>query len=495
MKQIAMLINARDTLSHIRPEIYGHFAEHLGRCIYGGIFVGEDSPVPNVNGIRSDVAEALRHIRVPAVRWPGGCFAEEYHWRDGVGPREQRKKVVNVNWGGVVEDNSFGTHEYMELCRQIGSKPYINANLGSGTVREMEEWVEYVTAAGTPMAELRAANGHPEPWQLPYLGIGNENWGCGGQMTPETYAAEYRKYASFCRDHQGNRLHRIACGPSSADYHWMEVLMRSLTGTGGGCGLACGIDLHYYTMPIWPEMDSATDFDDKLHYATMDSAFFTDELLTRHTEIMNRFDPENKIGLVVGEWGCWHQVEPGTNPGFLYQQNAMRDALAAAIELNIFNRHSGRVRMANLAQTVNVLQSLLLTEGDKMVKTPTYHVFDLYKEHQDGTLVYCYTDGDKAADGYKAPMISSSCSVKNGVMTLTLANCSLTEAAQIDCDVCHFPADTVRARILTGDTHAFNDFGHPDDVVIQPWKAEWRDGRLSVVLPSCSVTEITLRKA
>ena len=493
MKKITMLINARDEVARIAPEIYGHFAEHLGRCVYGGIYVGEDSPIPNDKGIRKDVAEAFRQIRVPAIRWPGGCFAEEYHWKDGVGPRENRKKMVNINWGGVIEDNSFGTHEYMELCRQVGCKPYINANLGSGTVQEMAEWVEYMTAEGTPMAQWRKENGQEAPWKVGFLGIGNENWGCGGEMSAESYAAEYRRYAAFCRDYNGNRLCRIACGPSSADYGWMETMMKAISKGWGGTPMAGGIDLHYYTMPIHPEMDSATEFDDKLHYATMDSAAFVDELLTRHTEIMNRYDPENKVGLIIGEWGCWHQVEPGTNPGFLYQQNAMRDALVAAIHLNAFNRHAKRVIMANLAQTVNVLQSILLTEGDKLVKTPTYHVFDLFKAHQGGTAVYCYTDGEKAAEGYAAPMLSTSASVRDGVMTITLSNCSLTETAEVDCDVCHFAASQAQARILTADTHAFNDFDHPEDVTIQPYSADFAAGKLHITLPPCSVAEVTLR--
>ena len=492
MKLITMLINARDTIATIRPEIYGHFAEHLGRCVYGGIFVGKDSPIPNENGVRSDVAEAFRNIKVPTIRWPGGCFAEEYHWRDGIGNPDARKKMINVNWGHVVEDNSFGTHEYMELCRQIGAKPYINGNVGSGTVQEMAEWIEYMTAVGTPLAELRRRNGQEAPWQVPFLGVGNENWGCGGEMTAETYAAEFRKYAAFCREYNGNHLCRIACGPSSADYGWMETMMKAISKGWGGYPLAGGIDLHYYTMPIHPDMDSATEFTDAQHYATMDSAFFCDELLTRHTEIMNRYDPENKVGLIIGEWGCWHQVEKGTNPAFLYQQNAMRDALVAAIHLNIFNRHAKRVMMANLAQTVNVLQSILLTDGDRMVKTPTYHVFELYKAHQGGTAVYAYTDAAKADEGYKAPMISSSASLKDGVMTLTLANCSLTEEAQIECDVCHFAAGKAQARILHADVRAFNDFDHPEDVVIRPWTADFANGRLTITLPPCSVTEVTV---
>lgn len=492
MKNISMLINAKDTVAQIRPEIYGHFSEHLGRCIYEGIYVGKDSSIPNENGIRKDVVEAFRNINVPVIRWPGGCFAEEYHWKDGVGPLEARKKIVNVNWGGVIEDNSFGTHEFMDLCRQVGCKPYINGNVGSGTVQEMSEWLQYMTSDGTPMAEWRKENGQEDAWKMEFLGVGNENWGCGGNMSPEDYATEYTKYQSFCREYNGNKLCRIACGPSSADYNWMEVMMKKITSGWGDNTIAGGIDLHYYTMPIWPDTDSATEFDDKLHYSTMDSAYYLDELLTRHTEIMNRYDPENKVGLVIGEWGCWHSVENGTNPAFLYQQNAMRDALVAAIELNIFNRHCKRVMMANLAQSVNVLQSVLLTEGDKLIKTPTYHVFDLYKEHQNGVEVYCYTDNDKAIEEGKAPMISSSASVKEEKMTITLTNCSLEEEAEIVCDIMHFNAAKVRARILHADTHAFNDFDHPSDVVINEYNVDYENGKLNLIMPPCSVVEIRL---
>lgn len=342
------------------------------------------------------------------------------------------------------------------------------------------------------MAQQRKENGQSEPWKLEFLGIGNENWGCGGELSAEDYAVMFRRYQAFCRDHEGNHLCRIACGPSSADYHWTEVMMQKLAKGWGGYPLTGGIDLHYYTMPIHPQMDSATEFDDALHYATMDAAFFADELLTRHTEIMNRYDPENRIGLIIGEWGCWHHVEKGTNPAFLYQQNAMRDALVAAIELNIFNRHAKRVMMANLAQTVNVLQSILLTEGDKIVKTPTYHVFDLFKAYQNGTAIYCYADDVKATESGKAPMISSSASVKDGVMTITLANCSLTEEAEVNCNVCHFACTGVQARILHADTHAFNDFDHPEDVVICPYHAQVDNGCLHVMLPPCSVVTVQL---
>ena len=485
MKKISMVINADDRLGHISPEIYGHFSEHLGRCIYNGIYVGENSPIPNTDGIRNDIIEALRNIKAPVFRWPGGCFAEEYHWQDGIGEKSQRRKIVNTNWGGVTEDNSFGTHEFMRFCELVGCKPYINGNVGSGSVRELSEWIEYMTSdAESPLTEQRKKNGRAEPWKLEYLGIGNENWGCGGNMRPEYYADVYKRYQTFCRNYSGNRLYRIACGPSSADYNWTEVMMKNLDSNN-----VDAIDLHYYTMPVWPEMESATDFDDELYYKTIAAANFSDELITRHSEIMNRYDPEKKIGLVIGEWGCWHKVEEGTNPGFLYQQNTMRDAIVAAIELNVFNRHSDRVVMANLAQAVNVLQSVILTEGDKMIKTPTYHVFDLFKTHQNNEAVYFYTQNENMSEGKNAPMISVSASVNEKSMTVTVANCSLTEEAAVECSIFGFKASSVSCRILTNEAHSYNDFDCPDRVSITEHTAVIKDNVLKLNIPPCAVVE------
>lgn len=485
MKKISILINADDRLGHISPEIYGHFSEHLGRCIYNGIYVGENSPIPNTDGIRNDIIEAFRNIKAPVFRWPGGCFAEEYHWQDGIGEKSLRRKIVNTNWGGVTEDNSFGTHEFMRFCELVGCKPYINGNVGSGSVREMSEWIEYMTLdAESPLTEQRKKNGRAEPWKLEYLGVGNENWGCGGNMRPEYYADVYKRYQTFCRNYSGNRLYRIACGPSSADYNWTEVMMKNLDSNN-----VDAIDLHYYTMPVWPEMESATDFDDELYYKTIAAANFSDELITRHSEIMNRYDPEKKIGLVIGEWGCWHKVEEGTNPGFLYQQNTMRDAIVAAIELNVFNRHSDRVVMANLAQAVNVLQSVILTEGDKMIKTPTYHVFDLFKTHQNNEAVYCYTQNENMSEGKNAPMISVSASVNEKSMTVTAANCLLTEEAAVECSIFGFKASSVSCRILTNEAHSYNDFDCPDRVSITEHTAVIKDNVLKLNIPPCAVVE------
>lgn len=485
-KKVTMLVNAKDVLGHINPEIYGHFSEHLGRCIYEGIYVGENSDIPNISGIRTDIIEAFRQIKVPVVRWPGGCFADEYHWKDGVGPKESRKSIINTNWGGVTENNSFGTHEFLKFCELVGCQPYINGNVGSGTVQEMSEWVEYITSdASSPMTSLRRENGQDKPWKLKYLGVGNENWGCGGMMKPSKYVDEYRKFQVYCKNHSGNTLFKIACGPNSNDFNWMEELMKNIDSF-----CVNGVDLHYYTIPDWSKKGHATEFDEEAYQEVLKSANYLDTLLTRHTEIMNRYDPNNKVGLVVGEWGTWYEVEEGTNPGFLYQQNTMRDAMVAAIELNIFNRHSKRVVMANLAQAVNVLQSVILTEGEKLVKTPTYHVFDLYKEHQDADCVYCYTD--YVSDFKDVPLVSSSASVKDGKLTITLTNASLTDSASVEAELAGITCTTASARILTDEVHAHNDFDNPDRVGIKDYTASITGNKLSVELPPCSIVTVVL---
>ena len=319
------------------------------------------------------------------LRWPGGCFADEYHWRDGIGPYEDRPKTINTHWGGVVEDNSFGTHEFFHLCELLGADPYICGNVGSGTIQEMREWIEYITFDGpSSLAELRKANGREKPWKLPYFGVGNESWGCGGNMRPEYYADLYRRYSTYVRNFSDNRIYKIACGASDFDFRWTEVLMREAG------RFMDGLSLHYYTVPgDWSNKGSATEFDEREWFVTMKKTLVMDDLITRHSSIMDYYDPEKRVGLIVDEWGTWYDVEPGTNPGFLYQQNTLRDALVAGINLNIFNNHCDRVHMANLAQTVNVLQAMILTEGERMVLTPTYHVFYMYKVHQKQPTVAC----------------------------------------------------------------------------------------------------------
>ena len=482
-----VILDPRVTGAKISKNIYGHFSEHLGRCIYQGLYVGENSPIPNVKGMRTDVVQALKKIGVPVLRWPGGCFADEYHWEDGIGPKETRKRMVNTNWGGVVEDNSFGTHEFLELCSQIGCEPYINANVGSGTVREMAEWVEYLNSEGdSTVVKKRWANGRKDPWGVKFWGVGNENWGCGGNMRPEYYADEFRRYQTYCRNYGNNKLYRIACGPNVDDYNWTAVMMERAG------EYMDALTLHYYTVPgPWHDKGSATEFNEEDYARTLRLALRMEELVSNHLQIMNRYDPKHRVGLIVDEWGTWFNVEPGTNPGFLYQQNTMRDAQVAALTLNIFNAHADRVVMANLAQTVNVLQSVILTEGDKMVLTPTYHVFDLYKAHQEGTLVPVHVDADDSAEGVKR--VSASASLKGDVLTVTLANTSATESCEVPISLCGAKPAKAEGRVLAGEMHAKNDFSASPVAIAPLTSLSLSSDEVRVTLPACSVAEITIQ--
>lgn len=498
-----LVINEEKKLGRIEPEIYGHFSEHLGRCIYEGIYVGEDSSIPNTNGMRNDVVEALKELKIPVLRWPGGCFADEYHWKDGIGPKEGRKKMINTHWGGVVEDNSFGTHEYMELCRQLGCKTYVNGNLGSGTVQEMSEWVEYMTFNGvSPMAEMRKKNGHEEPWTVDYFGVGNENWGCGGNMTPQHYANEYRRYQTYVRNYDPEKtIKKICCGANVEDYFWTKGVMETAFSHAEQFnGFMNGLSLHYYVHPEgWEIKGSATEFDGAAWYKTLGKALFMDTLITRHGAIMDMYDPEKKVGMIVDEWGTWFACEPGTNPGFLYQQNTVRDALVAGITLNIFNKHCDRVKMANLAQMVNVLQAVILTEGEKMVKTPTYHVMHMYRHHQGASLLASQVtgSGDIGTEEWKVPKVTESVSMdKEGVITVTLNNLSMEEPEQMEMLLAGEGYHVKEAKIVTGgDVHDFNDFNTPEKVTEQDFTDYKEAARgFELTLPAGSVVEIRLAK-
>lgn len=498
-----LVINEYKKLDRIEPEVYGHFSEHLGRCIYEGIYVGEDSEIPNVNGMRTDVVEALKELKVPMLRWPGGCFADEYHWKDGIGPKENRKKMVNTHWGGVVEDNSFGTHEFMELCRQLGCKTYINGNLGSGTVQEMSEWVEYMTFNGiSPMADLRKENGHEEPWTIDFFGVGNENWGCGGNMTPEHYANEYRRYQTYVRNYNPEKPIKKVCGGANvSDYFWTERVMRTAFDHAEQFhGFMDYLSLHYYVHPEgWEIKGSATDFDSEVWYKTMNKALYMDELITRHGAIMDQFDPEKKVGMCVDEWGAWYTCEPGTNPGFLYQQNTVRDALIAGITLNVFNKHSDRVKIAALAQMVNVLQAVLLTEGDQIIKTPTYHVMHMYRHHQGADLLESSVSGvsEIGTEEWKVPMITESVSMgSDGIITITVNNLSIESVEELDICLADSGYSVVEARIVSHeDMHAKNTFDAPEEVSERDFTDyEITDRGIKAVLPKNSVVEIRVKK-
>ena len=491
MKHIDLQIQADQPVSRIAPEIFGHFSEHLGTCMYGGIYVGENSAIPNADGVRIDVIEAFRQIRMPVLRWPGGCFADDYHWRDGIGPKEQRRKRVSRYWGHTTETNAFGTHEFFSLCEKIGCEPYLAGNLGSGTVQELSDWIEYLTFEGdSDLSELRRKNGREQPWHLKYLGIGNENWGCGGNMRPEYYADEYHRYQSFCENYGENRLYKIACGANGDDYRWTETMMANVKSS-----MMHGLSLHYYTVPsgIWEKKGDALDFTDAEYYATVSRALYMDTLLKKHIEIMDRHDPAGEIGLVVDEWGNWYDPAEGENPHFLHQQNTMRDAVTAAINLNLFLQYSKRITMANLAQAVNVLQAILLTEGAGLIKTPTYHVFDLFKRHQGGMLLPTACTALTAGSGTKVPMLSHAASLRDGVLTLTAANCSLEDAAEMTVSLAGFTAEKAEASVLYGDScRACNSFDAPDTVRLHPLNVSSAGSTLRLTVPPCAVAAVTV---
>ncbi|MCC3373227.1 alpha-N-arabinofuranosidase [Cohnella sp. REN36] len=491
---IAMTLRANAPIGPINRNIYGHFSEHLGRCIYEGIWVGHDSPIPHTDGIRNDVLAALRKLQVPVLRWPGGCFADEYHWRDGIGPYESRPRMINTHWGGVVENNHFGTHEFLRLCELIGAEPYICGNVGSGTVQEMQQWVEYMTFDGeSPMADLRRANGRDEPWKVKYFGVGNENWGCGGNMRPEYYADEYRRYQTYVRNYGNNRIFKIACGPNDRDYNWTEVLMREAG------KMMDGLSLHYYTLPtgIWQDKGDATGFGEAEWFETLRRTLVMEELIVKHSAIMDKYDPERRVALIIDEWGTWYNVEPGTNPGFLYQQNTMRDALVAGVNLNLFHRYCERVRMTNIAQMVNVLQAVILTEGEKMLLTPTYHVFEMYKVHQDAeSLPVDLGDGPVYASGdAQIPQLHASASrAADGAIHLSVCNLHPTGEADVACRIEGASGTGASGTLLRGGAlDAHNTFEAPETVA--PVRFEgvtFADGVVRFTLPPASVAVIKL---
>lgn len=493
-KKATLAVHVNEGQTKISKHIYGHFSEHLGRCIYGGIWVGEDSEIPNINGYRKDVLEALKNLNIPNLRWPGGCFADEYHWRDGIGPREDRPEMINTHWGGVVEDNSFGTHEFLNFCEMLETEPYICGNVGSGTVEEMADWVEYINFDGkSPMADERRENGRVDSWGVKYWGVGNENWGCGGHMTAEFYADQYRRFATYCRNYGDNRLFRVAGGANSWDVNWTEVLMKNIPHR-----IMEGISLHYYTVPYsWSAKGSATDFEEKDYFITLKKAGRMEELLNQHITIMDKYDRENRVELMVDEWGTWYDVEPGTNPGFLYQQNSLRDALSCGMTLNIFNNHARRVKMANIAQTVNVLQAVILTNDEGLVLTPTYHVFDLYQPHMDATLLpHFLTSPNYEFDGETQTSLSVSCSKDtDGNVNITIVNIDPHNAVDLQCQLPGMDASNVTGRVITANKiNDHNTFEAPDKVVISEFSAfKAKKGKIEASLPSKSVVLLQVR--
>nr|WP_234405839.1 alpha-L-arabinofuranosidase C-terminal domain-containing protein [Leeuwenhoekiella sp. MAR_2009_132] len=486
--QANIQVKPTDDAPIISKHIYGHFAEHLGRSIYDGFYVGKESTIPNTDGVRNDLIEALKAIKIPNLRWPGGCFADTYHWMDGIGAQEDRPAIVNTWWGGVTEDNSFGTHNFLNLCEALGTEPYLAGNVGSGTVKELSDWVQYVNHNGTsPMADLRRENGRENPWEVTYWGVGNEMWGCGGNMTPEYYANLYRQYATFMSawDNKAG-LYRIASGANGSDYNWTEVLMKNIPKN-----LLEGVALHHYSVIDWNNKGSDVAFTEEQYFTTMKSALFMDELINKHVAIMDKYDPQNEIDLIVDEWGGWYEVQEGTNPGFLYQQNTMRDAMIAGASLNIFNNHSNRVKMANLAQTVNVLQAVALTKGDQMILTPTYYVLKMYTVHHDATLLPIeLKTPDYTLNGDKLPAISASASKDAAGKThISLVNIDAKKENMVTVDLSKLNIKDFTATILSSDKlQDHNSFDNPNKIQPKSFNDfKFKKGVLEIKIPAFSI--------
>lgn len=478
---------AKDTIT-ISRHIYGHFAEHLGRCIYGGFYVGEDNEIiPHTAGVRNDVIAALKDLQIPNLRWPGGCFADTYHWRDGIGPKDQRPTIVNRWWGGVTEDNSFGTHEFLNMCELLETEPYLSANVGSGTVQELADWMQYVNNDGvSPMSDLRRKNGREKPWNVKFWGVGNEAWGCGGNMTATYYSDVYRRFATYMSGWTNDgQVQRIASGASSNDYEWTEVLMKNIPKN-----LIDGIALHHYSVIDWGNKGSASEFTEAQYFITLQRAWEMEELITKHVEIMDKYDPKGEIDLVVDEWGGWYDVEEGSNPGFLYQQNTMRDAMLAGMTLNIFNNHADRVKMANLAQTINVLQAVILTDEEKMILTPTYHVMQMYTVHHDATLLPVEIQNTSYKNGEEElPAISVSASRnKEGQIHISLVNIDPNKANKVNLTLAG-AGKQVSGRVLkSSKIQDHNTFEKPETITPQEFSGFKKKGEtITVDLPPASV--------
>ena len=479
----------------INKNIYGHFSEHLGACIYNGLYVGEsNTKIPNTAGIRNDVVDALKKMKIPLLRWPGGCFADTYHWMDGIGPKEKRPTMVNTWWGGVTEDNSFGTHDFLNMCKLLGAEPYLSANVGSGTVKEMTDWIQYTNNDGiSPMSKLRRENGQDKAWNVKYWGVGNEAWGCGGNMTAEHYANVYRQYATFMTDWSNtSKIARIASGANSQDYHWTEVLMRDIPHN-----MLEAIALHHYSVIDWNKKGSATAFQEYGYFTIMKRALMMDELITKHSAIMDKYDPKKTVNLMVDEWGGWYDVEPNTNGGFLYQQNTMRDAILAAATLNIFHKHAERVKMANIAQIVNVLQAVILTKDEKLILTPTYHVMEMFNVHQDATnLPLEIRTNDYVLGKDKLPAVSLSASKdKAGLIHISLANIDMNKPQDVIINIREITAKVLTGRILNSDkVQDFNSFENPNKVKPAIFTgAKLTSNGLKMTLPPASVVVLELK--
>jgi len=488
-----LVLHADRSGPKVNRQIFGQFAEHLGTGIYGGVWVGKGSKIPNTDGYRDDVVAALKAIRVPVIRWPGGCFADEYRWREGVGPVAKRPVKINTHWGGVTEPNTFGTHEFMNFSERVGAEAYVSGNVGSAPPSELAEWVEYMTSpTDSTLAKERWANGRKQPWTLPYVGIGNELWGCGGEMRADYAANVTRRYATFVKAPSNQKIRKIASGANSEDYNWTEVMMRDAAGSIDGIGV------HYYTVTgTWREKGSATAFDETEWTRTLSKTLVMDKLITKHAAVMDKYDPDKRVWLAVDEWGTWFDPTPGTNPGFLQQQNSLRDGLVAAINFNIFTAHADRVKMANIAQMANVLQAIILTDGNRMVRTPTYHVFAMYLPWQDAQQIPMELKTDWFARGDQSAPVVSASAVRDaqGKVHIALVNLDPSRSAVVSTSLAGLQATAVSGRILTaGSITAINTFDAPDAVIPRAFDgAVLTNGGLTATLPARSVVVLAVQ--
>src|SRR5689334_8091769 len=500
-EKIQLSIDVSKAGAKIDRNIFGQFAEHLGHGIYEGIWVGSDSKIPNTRGIRNDVVAALKAIKVPNIRWPGGCFADEYHWRKGIGP--QRAITLNPNWGGVIEPNTFGTHEFLDFLDQIGSEAYISVNVGTGTPQEAAEWLEYLTTSQqTTLAKERAANGHPAPYKIAYLGIGNESWDCGGNMTPEYYLSQLKIYSRFVRNfnpaqQDKQQMLKIAVGPGGGEARWTEWtehIMKAWQNHQWSWDMN-GLSMHNYTVVRWPPAFASVGFGETEYRQILKSTLETDGLISKHSAIMDKYDPQKKIALVVDEWGAWYAPLPGSNPGFLIQQNSLRDAILAALNLNIFARHGDRVRMANIAQMINVLQAMIMTDKEKMVLTPTYHVFRMYVPFQDATFIpVTFNAGTYTNSGITLPRVDAIAAIDvTGKLWLELTNVDPNEFVEIEVNVPGLNANKGYGETLTAPTvDSVNTFAAPNTVTPKPITAKIQNSKLIIKLDPKSVTVVSL---
>jgi len=493
---VQIAIDTSHAGAKINRNLFGQFAEHLGRGIYEGVWVGPDSSIPNTRGIRNDVVAALKAIKVPNVRWPGGCFADEYHWRNGLGPRERRPATLNPNWGGVIEPNTFGTHEFMDFVQQIGADAYLSINVGSGTPAEAADWLEYLTTPQpSALGKERAANGHPLPYGVAMLGIGNESWGCGGSMTPDYYVSQLKIYARYARNYNSEqKMLRIAVGPDSADTSYTKAVMEAWKNKTWAWDID-GISLHFYTVVKWPPSYKATDFGEDEYAALLNDTRRMDELLRTHSAIMDQYDPDKKIALIVDEWGAWLAATPGSPQGFLEQQNSQRDALIAALNINMFARHADRVRGANIAQMVNVLQAMIFTDKDRMLLSPTYHVFRLYLPFQDATfLPTTVSAGEYKHGAVTLPRVDAiAARDAQGKTWLAVANLDPNQSTQVVIDVSGTAFKRARGETLSAPrVDSVNTFDAPQTVAPKPYLAKAAGKQLKLPLAPASLTVVAL---